>query len=509
MGARRTGLNGILVCWCAVLVNGGCSQQASPVPAAGSAVAGSGQAGGSPAPSIAGGNVSVPQGSDFAGQPAALDGDPMPPNPLGSVREGASGDEKLLLLRQLTEAAMNSERELRFADAVNDWQKVHSLLAQTSGPKSWQVRNCELAMGTARQQAGFSPAQLAAYRQLVQEQRLIAAALEKADYAAALKAVTGTAPSTESLFGRDSWMFALQLVQTGRLQQLNGLHPAAIETLRSASEAVLILAGPLHPELENIHAFLAGSFAAVGERNLMLANLKKAAVLAHDLWGENSLQYATRANELGVAYNESRDYNTAIRVLQASETIRASALGPNHPLVAHSRLNLSIAMLGLGDLPQALALVDSAEKPLREGKPQPDLLVTCLRQKSALLMLLERPAEAEPALRELLQFARGEVANDGGAIQAELQYRLAVCLARQNRADEAIAEAQASLAAWARLVGPDNQRTTRTRDLLISLFERTGQSARAAELKGAVQPATFESPDRTSSGNSGTNGRSR
>lgn len=496
---------------CLVLVGlaTGCSKES---PATGS------RSGDSSNPTTAG------QENNAAGNPSDTTADPrnaasLPAAARNGTADGAAtsaaeatkqADPRLVQLQEWTQSAMAAEREFRFADALATWQQVHQLLLGWYGKEDWRVRNCELAIQTAERQIGFDADELERFRQVARKQESVGKALAAGDYANALQVALQAAPETKQLFGADSWMTTLQTVQVARLHQLSGAHAEAIAGFREASAMLLKLAGPIHPELEKCHGFLAESFAATGDARMSLANLKKAASLSQSIWGDQSLQFAARANELGVAYNRERDFHTAIRVLQASETIRMETLGENHPLVAHSRLNLSISTMGTGDLVTARKYIEAAETVLASGAAQPELQVACLRQKSALLMLMGDAAAAEPVLRQLVEFARQESKQDGGAILAEMQYRLAICLARQDRADrmaEAISEAQASLASWSRLAGPGHERTNRSRDLLASLYERIGDSAKAAELGGAVQPAGFSAPAGDASGAAGTSVR--
>ncbi len=417
-----------------------------------------------------------------------------------AAQSSASGDEPTALrdqLLKLSESAQSAENEFRFGDAANTWRKVRALLVRGYGERSWQVRNCELAIAAAEQEAAFTPHQLDRLRSLAGRQKEMGAKLVEGDHAAALAIASAVEPEVRELFGPDSWLFARFQVQLSRLEQLNRNFDAAIRGCQAALEDVLHHAGPVHPDLESLHGFLAACFGETGQPDLALANLKKSTALALVIWGETSLEYAFRANELGVALNSRGDHATAVRILRASEQIRLKALGADHPLVAHSRLNLGIASMGAGDLATALELAVAAEPVFRKaGEVSADLLVKTLRQRGTLLMLLNRPAEAEAPLNELIARVVATQRPDRQAIRSALQYRLAVCLARQGKFADAILQAQESLSAHSQLLGPAHQETAKARDLLVNLLERTGETARVNELRGSVRPAGFAAPER-------------
>lgn len=412
----------------------------------------------------------------------------------------ASPDETAALreqIRKLGESALQAENEFRFADAARTWSDLRVQLVRGFGEGTWQVRNCELALAAAEQEASFTPHQLDRLKAIAERQKEVAAALASGDSLAALSIANEVAPDVQELFGEGSWLHTRFLVQLARLNQLCGDCDAAVPLCQQALGEVLRHAGPVHPDLEALHGFLAICFDELKQPELAVANLKKAAALAQATWGENSLEYAYRANELGVALNTQGDHATAARILRACETIRLKALGEDHPLVAHSRLNLGVACMGLRELGTALELTSVAEPVFRKaGAVSRDMLIKALRQKAAILMLLSRPAEAEPSLRELIALVDATERPDRLAIRSELQYRLAVCLGRQGRFADAVVEAEGSLSARSQLLGPANSETLRSRDLLVTLLERTGQTVRADELRGSVQPAGFVAPER-------------
>ncbi len=402
--------------------------------------------------------------------------------------------ERFEQLKQLTAAATTAEMEMRFADAVRAWEETLPLLRELYGENSWQVNNCRLALATARQEVAFTPQQIEQLRSVTRSQQEIGRLLAARDHAAALRIALESAPATIELFGPESWMAAKQMVQTARLQQMTGDMENAIRGFQQASEKILAAAGTLHPELEAVHGFLAECFFASGDQRLAFGNLNKAAQLAQALYGPNSLQFAGRANELGVALSDQKDFTSAVRILRASETIRAKELGNDHPLVAHSRLNQSIAMMGLGENDAALELATAAESAFRAGGNNRNWLMQALRQKAVLLMLVGKPELAEAPLRETLEIVRSANVADGGATRAEFEYRLAICLTRLNRLEEAATLLQESLATTSRLAGSTDPATVRTRDMLVHVLQQSGQTARAAELGGAVRPASFIQP---------------
>ena len=425
--------------------------------------------------------------------PAAVQSASTPLPSAKTVAPSPEAEAAIKQLQQLYNQASTAETEFRFPEAVNYWKQTLVLLEKIHGPGSWQLRNGKLALATAETQSGFSSQQLERLKSLVAAQKEIAERLSVGDYATGLKIARQTAPATSDLFGSDSWMKAKQDVQCARLEQMAGNTDEAVRMFQAASGQILQHAGTVHPELETIHAYLAECFTQSGNSRMALANFSKATALAESLWGSNSLQFASRANDLGVSYNTAGDYSTSVRILRVSESIRLKSLGESHPLVAHSRLNLSIAYMGIGEMQLAYDFVKQAEAIFRSMPSGQDLLVQALRQKSATLMLSGNPDQAELPLAELVKIA--ETANDGGRLAAEYKYRLAVCLGRQGKFTEASDLLQKALEVRSQLLGANNADTVKTRELLVQMLDRANQPTRAAEAGGSVRPASFTMPD--------------
>lgn len=393
-------------------------------------------------------------------------------------------------LEQIVAAANAAQSEFDFAKATQLWQQALDLLTKLYGSKSWQTLNAKLALDNARVQSGFNQAQLARLKELFEDQTQIASLLKQAKTDAALELAQRSQKTTSELFGADSWMMAKQWVQMARLQQLNGKFTESIAAYR---EAILLhdrYLVELHPDKETLHAYLGEAFMSVGQYRPAVDNLSKATLIAQKLWGETSLQYATRGNDLGVAYQRAGENETALSVLRAAETIRRRELGMEHPLVAHSLLNLGTVYMGLNRYDLAVQSFEQAIPILQNKFGIENKMVTEAKLRySAALVLADQSAAAEQLLEQLCT----ELANRPGlmADRAVAQYRLAVLQAKRGNYKAAEPNLESAIAAQSQILGPTHPTTETSKQALVKVYEQTGRASLAESLQGQIRQVNY------------------
>lgn len=397
-------------------------------------------------------------------------------------------------LEQIVAAANAAQSEYDFAKATQFWEQALEALTKLHGSKSWQALNARLALENARVQAGFDQAQMAKLKELFEDQAKIASLLKQAKPDAALELAQRSQQTTIELFGADSWMMAKQWVQLARLQQLNGKFNDAIPAYR---EAILLhdrYLVELHPDKETLHAYLGEAFMSAGQFRPAVDNLSKATLIAQKLWGEGSLQYATRGNDLGVAYQRAGENETALTVLRAAETIRRRQLGMEHPLVAHSLLNLGTVYMGMNRYELAVQSFEQALPILQNKFGVENKMVTEAKLRlSAALVLAGDSAAAEQLLEKLC----ADLANRSGlmADRAVAQYRLAVLQAKQGNYKAAEPNLEAAIAAQSQILGPNHPTTEMSKQAMVKVYEQTGRGSLAESLQGQIRQVNYVEQD--------------
>jgi hypothetical protein len=430
-----------------------------------------------------------------AQQPSPSTGDAATPAPASDPK--SRSEEALALSKQLDQivaAANAAQSEYDFSKATQLWEQALEVLTKLYGSKSWQALNAKLALENARVQASFNQAQLTKLKQLLKDQTEIASLLKQANTDAALELAQKSQQTTTELFGSDSWMMAKQWVQVARLQQLNGKFNDAIAAYR---EAILLhdrYLVEVHPDKETLHAYLGEAFMSANQFRPAVDNLSKATLIAQKLWGETSLQYATRGNDLGVAYQRAGENETALTVLRAAETIRRRELGMDHPLVAHSLLNLGTVYMGMNRYELARQSFEQAIPILQNKFGTENKMVTEAKLRlSAALVLAGDSAAAE----QLLEKLSAELANRPGLLadRAVAQYRLAVLQAKQGNYKAAEPNFEAAIAAQSQILGPNHPTTEMSKQALVKVYEQTGRSSLAESLQGQIRQVNYVEQD--------------
>ncbi len=340
-------------------------------------------------------------------------------------------------LAAVTGQAQQLETELAFGQAVGVWKSIDAALSQKYGPESWQAANARLSAIIAEMQMGFVGEQRHDSLRVQELQRQLSEAVKNGDRQAAIKLADSSIQLTEGLFGENSPLVGKQLLQLGTLYSQAGQPDRAISSLHRANEILKTTFHSKHPDIERVHSELGMIYLAKGSFGPAISNLKTATSLAAELWGEDSLNYALEANELAVAYQQTGQPGTALKIHQAAELIRMRKLGLDHALVAYSRLNAGIACIDLKDYELARKyLMQAIDGFQSQNQIEAHLLDRARGKLATVHMLTGLPNLAEPLLEEMLRSQVAQFGTDHAEI-AELQYRLGIALAKQGKYDRA------------------------------------------------------------------------
>lgn len=388
-------------------------------------------------------------------------------------------------LDELSALANQQQMDFEFAKAAETWQQVEQLLNEEFGASSWQAVNARIAGTTASTEATFTPEQTTQLRKIFDKQQEIGTSLRQSEIQTAMKLSAESSMITEELFGQDSFMMGKQLMQLARMyQQIQRLDLAATE-FRRASRILVEFLGENHPDLEICNAYLGEVFMAQGNLVESINYHAKATGISKIVWGADSLRYAARANELGVAYHRNKDYDSAISVLRQAETIRREKLSVNHPQVAHSLSNLGIVYLDGGEKATAeKCLQESHDIFQRHYGDSHGLTAESKSKLATVKMLVQKPGEAETLLTHLVQLVQD---NSNPVAIATLQYRLAIALSRQGKYSRAEPLFQSALKLQQENFGDSHTATVATMKAYALLLKQNKRESEAEEMYAEIQ----------------------
>jgi tetratricopeptide (TPR) repeat protein len=405
-------------------------------------------------------------------------------------RRLAEATELARELADVTQAANQSQLAMDFSTAKGHWNRAVEILTRLHGAESWHTKNAREFLKVCEFQSQLKGDQNEDLKKLMVIQDQITKHLQKRSVKDALGLSAEATEICARLYSKDSYLYGKQLTQRGRLEQMNGNLDQAVTHYTESLRLLKSNLGERHPDIEALYGFLGESF--IGQRDMIRAieNYKQAVRLSGEIWGETSLEYAIRANDLGVAFHAMKDLPTAAKVLRAAESIRREKLGSDHPQVAHSLYNLAIVYLDMNrheiaaqSLEQALAIFQKTYPPSNKR------LTDCQGKLATTWMLLDKPASAEPLLKELLTIQSNAKVDPQEL--ALTQYRLAIAHAKQKEYTEAEPLFVEALKVQEGLAGPNHANTIRTKNALATLYAQTNRREMAEKMASQVQAVGY------------------
>lgn len=387
-------------------------------------------------------------------------------------------------LDELSSLASQQQTDFNFADAAQTWKQVEQLLVDEFGAESWQTVNAKLAGDTASIEANFSEEEIEKLRTIFEKQQAIGGSLRNNDLQSAMKLSAESSQMTEELFGAESFMMGKQLMQLARMYQQIGRFELAATEFKHAAIILTKFLGENHPDLEICNAYLGEVYAAQGQVEQSIAHHSKATEISGYVWGEDSLRFAARANELGVAFHRNRQYDTAIKVLRTAEAIRRGRLSETHPQVAHSLSNLGIVYLDNDEKAVAEKCLQESHDIFRKHYGDSHgLTADCKSKLATVKMLVQKPDEAEMLLTQLINLVQD---NSNPAAVSTLQYRLAIALSRQGKYTRAEPLFQSALQLQKESFGATHQATVATMKAYALLLKQSKRENEAEQLYAEI-----------------------
>ena len=384
-------------------------------------------------------------------------------------------------LIQLRDQARGLEAELKFSKAAEVWNEIRGQIRSDFGDNSWQEINARIAHKAAIRNDLLLQEHRQELKKIAAIETQIRTAYERKQIQLALDLSQQLLELQQPLFGDVSMETARLQLQIGTMQHQLGQMKRALKNLHAGIEIFRSKGIELHPELEISLAKLAEIYSRQQKYRPAVANQKAATQISGHIWGTDSLQYASQANQLGVIFHRAGNDSVAFKILNTAKAIREDKQGKNSLDYAHSCLNLGIVSLSQQKLDEAQQYLDDARKLfVAQLGIANEYSIRANAQLATIMMLRNRPDVAEQLLNEVLQNAGGRVSTDR---KLEYQYKLAIAMARQGRYARSEPLLQEVLGRQNTLYGATSQQSTSTMKALARLFEATHQKDKLAAIR--------------------------
>ncbi len=386
-------------------------------------------------------------------------------------------------LNQLTELAQQKENKSQYNQAADVRNQIRDLITQNLGESSWQAFNAVVAHKRAIFKSNFTASQLEQdqhIKHLVQTQSEL---MNQKAWNQAVEIGRDLVLKIEELFGDESIDAAQAWFHLASLESRIAQYSESIKHYHTAIELFRKNQLPDHPEMEMAHAGLAAAYTKLAKLTPAAANQKEATRIAGQLWGRESLAFATQANQLGVIFHRANNLEVAFEILDRAKNIREAELGTDHVAYAHSCLNLGVLMLDLKrtdnaeeHLKQALTIFE------RDFGTDQELTNRAKSSLATIYMLRKQPELAAPLLKDVVD-AMAADSDD----KLTHQYRLSIAYAKQGKYDLAKPVMESVYREQTKRFGQSDSRTVTTMRAYALLLERTHQTDDANKIKNHIE----------------------
>ena len=396
-------------------------------------------------------------------------------------------------ISDLEKQALALESENRLDEAATVREKLHGVISSNTPDNSWQAKTAQELAQAARQKAELDPQKQSLLEQGKQLLTRLPNQISSGNTQLARTTAENIISNYQRVYGIKSLPVAQVLVQVANHEyKSTDTTDDAITHFHRAIETFKKLDLNDHPQLEEAYMGLGALYVRKKKFKPAISNQKAAARIAVNVWGENSINYADQANQLGVMMHASGQTEDALQVLLAAAAIRSKVLGAKDPKVAHSLFNVATVQQDLKQFNEAIQSYSRARASFI-ANDSPDAIPyinKCNSNLATILMLQNRLAAAEQVLAEML--ATAESSNSSPTHIALCKYRYSIALARQGKYDKAQPLMQQAIQAQQQNLGIQHPETIKTMEAYALLLKTTNQTAEAEQVFGVIKQVSFE-----------------
>ena len=411
------------------------------------------------------------------------------------LSESTTSTSELLTseISDLEREALALESENRLAEAASVREELHGVISSNTPADSWQAKTAQEIASAARRKSELTPENIA----LLDNAKQLLETLQNQISSRKTKLARNTAEHIisiyERVYGIESLPVAQVLVQVANQEYKSADNTGdAITHFHRAIESFKKLDLNDHPQLEEAYMGLGALYVRKKKFKPAISNQKAAARIALKVWGENSINYADQANQLGVMMHASGQAQDALQVLLAAAAIRSKVLGPADPKVAHSLFNVATVQQDLKQFDEAIQSYVKARASFMASKSldAAPYIDKCNTNLATILMLQNRLADAEKLLAGLLESAESNKSSP--AHVALCKYRFSIALARQGKYEQAQPLMEQAIQSQQQNLGIQHPETIKTMQAYALLLKTTNQTAEAEHISGVIKQVSFE-----------------
>lgn len=393
-------------------------------------------------------------------------------------------------LANLMLQAKRQEAAFEFDQSIATWEEIKQVVEKQHGTTSWQARNAELGLKSAKQRASMDFEQR---RTLYELDRLDRQAdqIQDAEPVEALRMRARVSELARQLWDSKSHLVALYLYKQAQGHQRVGQFPEAETLMRQTLTIREPLTGKAHPDyVAALHA-LSILYQQQKQWEIATESMIESVELAKVIWGDDSKAYATYLNDQGVLQHATGNQAAALMSLQKAIGIYDRLEGSHQFDHAHCRYNLATVQMAKGDQESALKNFRRCEKEFVELKSDNHDMVLESRTQLATIYLLQQDAEsAEELLKKVVDARRARPNFAQSPAYAKSVFQWAVTLGKQGKYKEAEPAFREAYRMQAELLPSGHADLTRTASTWAIVLRKLGRESEAETLESQTRMAS-------------------
>jgi tetratricopeptide (TPR) repeat protein len=394
------------------------------------------------------------------------------PHANSGLVESSAAVELAGKLANLTAKAKRLETEGNFEEAVVTWDQIRNELLKSYPANSWQVANAEVAMEFARRVAGFTDQQRNDFQQLTTLKTQLESQLKASQYNEAMGTCMECERLVAGLFGIDSIWFAKTQIECGQVLFRQSQWQHAIEKSSKAIDLFSSQYPGNHPDVELCLELIAQCYRAMNQLDEALNSQKQLTRLTEDIWGVDSLQYATRLNDLGTLQHAMQQLDQASQNLQKADAIRETLLGPENVERGVTLRNRAVVAMDMKQLDLAYEMFSEARQIFSSQFGPSHRWTIDATKKIAVVHLLKQENQRAELELKIVQQTIQQLLGDQHLEFAQASFELSVALGNQGKFDVAKPLLDKAYQIQASQLGIQHPTARKTREVLDAVNQR-------------------------------------
>jgi serine/threonine-protein kinase len=285
------------------------------------------------------------------------------------------------------------------------------------------------------------------------------------------------------LWGEEHQTVAADCNDLAAVLRRKGEIEEATELFERAFAMRVRLLGENHPDVAHSMNHLGGLLHDRGQDERAEQLLRKGLEIRRNLYGDGHFEVVASLGKLARFLRDRGDYEESKRYYREGIQILHKLVGDNHHYVGDMSSSLAYVLYLNGEYDEADSLFRTGLAVLRRTLPPGHVnLANPMAGLGRILLDRENPEAAEPFLREANGIREASLPSDHERV-AQSRGLLGICLAELSQTEEAEPLLQNSLFFLEKTPGPDDGLAGQVARALATLYDDSGQTARADSLR--------------------------